>query len=103
LSLAGERTLRAQGMSRRTAKAMARAAPSGRPFHAHFVDIAFEAGLRAPVIYGSVDTKKYILEATGCGCAFLDFDNDGWIDIFPLSGTHLAAMKNPVMLASGMM
>ncbi len=88
LSLAGERLL-AQGMSRHTAKATARPAPSGRPFDAHFVDVAFEAGLRSPVIYGGITSKKYILEATGCGCAFLDYDNDGWADIFLLSGTRL--------------
>src|SRR5208282_5332447 len=88
LCLAGERLL-AQGMSQHTAKATARAAPTGRPFDAHFVDVAFEAGLRAPVIYGGVDAKKYILEANGCGCAFLDYDNDGWMDIFLLSGTRL--------------
>jgi len=41
------------------------------------------------VVYGGVESKKYILEATGCGCAFLDYDNDGWIDIFLLSGTRL--------------
>jgi len=88
LSLAGGRLL-AQGMSRHTAKAMARPAPSGRPFDAYFVDVGFQAGLRAPVIYGGIDSKKYILEATGCGCAFLDYDNDGWMDIFLLSGTRL--------------
>jgi hypothetical protein len=88
LSLAGERLL-AQGMSGRTVKPMARPAPSGRPFYARFVDVAFEAGLRAPVVYGGVDSKKYILEATGCGCAFLDYDNDGWMDIFLLSGSRL--------------
>jgi enediyne biosynthesis protein E4 len=88
LSLGGKRLL-AQGMSRHTAQAMARATPSGRPFNAHFVDVASEAGLHAPVIYGGVDTKKYILEATGCGCAFLDYDNDGWMDIFLLTGTRL--------------
>ena len=33
--------------------------------------------------------KKYILEAIGCGCAFFDYDNDGWMDIFLLSGTRL--------------
>lgn len=68
---------------------MARPAPSGRPFYAHFVDVAAAAGLNAPVIYGGVESKKYILEATGCGCAFIDYDNDGWIDIFLLSGTRL--------------
>jgi hypothetical protein len=87
-SLGGERGV-PQGMSRRTAKPVARPAPSGRPFDAHFVDVAREAGLRSPVIYGGEDTKKYILEATGCGCAFFDYDNDGWIDIFLLSGTRL--------------
>jgi hypothetical protein len=48
------------------------------------------AGLTAPVIYGPVDHKDYILEANGCGCAFFDYDNDGWIDIFLLSGTRLS-------------
>jgi hypothetical protein len=62
---------------------------SGRPFHAHFEDIAEAAGLRLPVIYGGVESKKYILEANGCGCAFIDYDNDGWMDIFLLSGTRL--------------
>jgi hypothetical protein len=47
------------------------------------------AGLRAPIIYGDQDQKKYLVEATGCGCAFIDFDNDGWMDIFFLSGTRL--------------
>ena len=88
LSLLGERLL-PQGMSRRVATPQARAALSGRPFDAHFVDVAYEAGLRAPVIYGGVDSKKYILEATGCGCAFFDYDKDGWLDIFLLSGTRL--------------
>ena len=78
-----------QGIASRGVQAQPRPAPSGRPFHAHFVDVAKEAGLRAPVIYGGVESKKYILEANGCGCAFLDFDNDGWIDIFLLSGTRL--------------
>ena len=88
-AIAATPRLTAQGVANRTVKPVARPAPSGRPFHAHFVDVAAAAGLHAPVIYGSVDSKKYILEATGCGCAFLDYDNDGWIDIFLLSGTLL--------------
>ena len=81
--------LLAQGVAAHTVKPEARPAPSGRPFNAYFVDVATAAGLRAPVIYGGVDSKKYILEATGCGCAFIDDDNDGWVDIFLLSGTCL--------------
>ena len=81
--------LLAQGVATHTAKPIKRPAPSGRPFNAHFVDVAAAAGLTAPTIYGGVESKKYILEATGCGCAFLDYDNDGWMDIFLLTGTRL--------------
>jgi hypothetical protein len=88
ISAATERLL-AQGVATHTAKPLARPAPSGRPFNAHFVDVAASAGLTTPTIYGGVESKKYILEATGCGCAFTDYDNDGWMDIFILSGTRL--------------
>jgi hypothetical protein len=88
ISAATERLL-AQGVATHTAKPLARPAPSGRPFNAHFVDVAASAGLTTPTVYGGVESKKYILEATGCGCAFTDYDNDGWMDIFILSGTRL--------------
>ena len=78
------------GAASRNLKQQPRPAPSGRPFHAHFTDVAESAGLTAPVIYGGVDQKQYILEADGCGCAFLDYDNDGWMDIFILTGTRLS-------------
>jgi enediyne biosynthesis protein E4 len=87
-ALSAERVL-GQGVAAHAAKPLARQAPSGRPFNAHFVDVGAAAGLLAPTIYGGVDSKKYILESTGCGCAFIDYDNDGWIDIFLLCGTRL--------------
>ena len=65
-----------------------RGKPSGIPFLAHFRDIAKPAGLTAPCIYGPVDKKDYLLEAIGCGVAFFDYDNDGWLDIFVLCGTR---------------
>src|SRR5208283_5875436 len=52
LSVPANRLLAQQGMGGHTAKPMPRSAPSGRPFNAHFVDIAADAGLHAPVIYG---------------------------------------------------
>jgi len=76
-----------QGVSSRGVKPMPRGKPSGLPWHARFVDIAEQAGLRAPVIYGGATHKDYILETVGCGVAFIDYDNDGWLDIFILSGT----------------
>jgi hypothetical protein len=76
------------GMASRGVKPQPRGKPSGLPFHAHFTDVAASAGLRAPVIYGPPDRMDYILESMGCGVAFLDYDNDGWLDIFLLSGTR---------------
>ena len=79
----------AQGIATHTAKPLPRAAPSGRPFDAHFIDIAASAGLKAPVTYGGLETNKYIIESTGRGCAFIDYDNDGWMDLFVLCGSRL--------------
>lgn len=79
----------AQGIATHTAKPLPRAAPSGRPFDAHFIDVAASAGLKAPVTYGGLETNKYIIESTGCGCAFIDYDNDGWMDLFVLCGSRL--------------
>jgi len=81
--------LLAQGVSTHTAKPLPRPKASGRPFNAHFVDVAAAAGLNAPVTYGDPEIKKYIVESTGCGCAFIDYDNDGWTDLFVLCGTRL--------------
>jgi hypothetical protein len=77
-----------QGVSSRGVKAQPRGKYSGLPFNAHYVDIAEQAGLHAPLIYGPPDHKDYILETVGCGCAFIDYDNDGWPDIFLLNGTR---------------
>jgi enediyne biosynthesis protein E4 len=78
-----------QGISSRGVKPQPRGKPSGRPFLARFTDVAKHAGLTEPVIYGAADSKSYIVEVVGCGAAFIDFDNDGWVDLFVLSGTRL--------------
>ncbi len=82
--------LLAQGIASRGVKPTPRGKPSGLPFNARFVDIAAQAGLTQPVVYGGLEKKDYIIETVGCGCAFIDYDNDGWLDIFVLSGTRLA-------------
>jgi hypothetical protein len=80
--------LYAQGSASRGVRPAPRGKPSGLPFHAKFTDVAEQAGLRLPVIYGEVGRDEYILETIGCGAAFFDYDNDGWIDIFLLSGAR---------------
>jgi enediyne biosynthesis protein E4 len=59
-----------------------------------FVDIAREAGLTSPVIYGGVERQKYILETTGTGVAVFDFDKDGRPDIFLVNGSRLDLPAN---------
>lgn len=54
-----------------------------------FLNVAREAGLNAKTTFGGEHKNKYLLETTGCGVAFYDFDNDGWLDIFLVNGTRL--------------
>jgi hypothetical protein len=90
LWLASSSTLAmAQGVTTRNLKPLPRGKPSGIPFLAHFTDVAAQAGLTIPVVYGGLKHKNYIIETVGCGVAFLDYDNDGWLDIFVLSGTRI--------------
>ena len=89
-----------QGVSSRGVKPQPRGKPSGRPFAARFTDVAAAAGLTQPVVYGGVDRKSYIIEVVGCGVAFLDYDNDGWLDLFVLSGTRLEGRRRAPPIAS---
>ena len=57
-------------------------ADSGAPA---FSDVTAAAGLRFRHNNGAFG-KKYLPETLGSGCAFLDFDNDGWPDIFIVGG-----------------
>ncbi len=54
-----------------------------------FTNIAAKAGLTARTVYGGKDTNTYLLETTGTGVAALDYDADGWLDIFLVNGTTL--------------
>jgi len=64
--------------------ALAFALAAGQP--PHFRDIAAEAGLTHSFPNGGDTSKQYIIETTGSGVAFIDYDNDGYPDIFVVSG-----------------
>ena len=59
-----------------------------KPFST-FTDVAQSAGLIHTMFYGIPETVTYIVEEMGGGCAFFDYDNDGWMDIFILGGRRL--------------
>ncbi len=56
-----------------------------------FEDVASQAGLNLPNVWGGVDHKRSIIEAKGSGLAFFDYDNDGWLDIYLTNGDRLDA------------
>jgi hypothetical protein len=60
-----------------------------------FVDVAKEAGVIAPSVWGGIETKKYIIESKGSGLAFFDYDNDGWLDIYLTNGVRLEEAYEP--------
>ena len=41
------------------------------------------------MFYGEGPSATYVTEIMGGGCAFVDYDNDGWMDIFILGGRRL--------------
>lgn len=58
-------------------------------FNVAFVNTAKQAGLTHKTIYGDEHKNKYLLETTGCGVAWFDYDNDGWLDLYFVNGTRL--------------
>ena len=64
-------------------------ASAEHPTPAWFVDVAAKAGITVRNVNGSEEHKKYIVEATGSGMAIIDYDRDGWPDIFLVNGTEM--------------
>jgi enediyne biosynthesis protein E4 len=86
----------AQGIPVRNYEAAARAPKSGRPWPVSFSDVTAAAGITAPFLSGDPLKKKYILEANGAGVAFLDYDEDGWQDIFLVNSSRFGGFgKSP--------
>jgi hypothetical protein len=69
-----------------TAKTKASSTVEGK---IQFVEVAQEAGVTATNVWGGISHKKYILETKGNGAGFLDFDHDGWVDIYLSNGTRM--------------
>jgi hypothetical protein len=68
-------------------------ATTAHPGPAWFVDVAGPAGITVRNVNGGIESKRYIIEATGSGVAIIDYDRDGWPDIFLVNGTSLPGKK----------
>lgn len=63
--------------------------PSAAPIAVQYVDVAQQAGLTIPNVWGGIKHKRSIIETKGSGLAFFDYDNDGWLDIYLTNGNRL--------------
>ena len=66
------------------------AALSAMAVDAQFQDASAGSGLGSELVSGS-EEKPYILESMTGGVAFVDYDDDGWIDIYLVNGGTLDA------------
>jgi enediyne biosynthesis protein E4 len=65
------------------------------PAGSTFLDVTRQAGLGAARnTFGHPREKRFLLEEMGCGAAFFDYDNDGWLDIFLVNGTSFDAISS---------
>ena len=64
-------------------------APRSDTLPFEFLDVTASAGLLSPTSFGAVGRNRYLLETTGCGVAFFDYDDDGWLDVFLVNGWRL--------------
>ena len=58
-----------------------------------FTDVTAESGLGAWRHMMGTSQKSFIIEANGSGVALLDYDNDGWLDIYLVNGSTYGALR----------
>ena len=58
-----------------------------------FQDIAAKAGLTSWTHRMGTPSKSFLLETIGSGVALLDYDNDGWLDIYLVNGSTVDALS----------
>jgi hypothetical protein len=81
-----------QSLVPRAAIAGASTKAKALPAFSRFVDVAASAGLTQTMFYGEGSSATFVTEIMGGGCAFFDYDNDGWMDIFILGGRRLESV-----------
>ena len=57
-----------------------------------FADVTKSSGLASWQHVMGTRQKKYILETDGSGVGLIDYDNDGWLDIYLVNGSTYDAL-----------
>jgi len=68
-----------------------------------FEDVTHQSGIDKFRHRSGNPDKSTIIEVPGSGVALLDFDNDGWLDIYLLNGSTLDAYKGKEPLPQAML
>jgi len=63
-----------------------------------FHDATAKAGIRVPIVSGGKQ-KNYVLEVNGSGVCWLDYNNDGWMDLYLVNGSTLEALQHKTQSA----
>jgi hypothetical protein len=58
-----------------------------------FQDVSQQAGLTTWTHVMGTPEKQFIIETNGSGVGLIDYDNDGWLDIYIVSGSTYDAMQ----------
>ncbi|MGC1423872.1 MAG: CRTAC1 family protein [Terracidiphilus sp.] len=58
-----------------------------------FEDVSEKAGLTKWIHKMGTPAKDYIIETKGSGVCLLDYDNDGWLDIYIVNGSTVDALS----------
>lgn len=66
------------------------ARPAAAPAAVRFEEVSEQSGIRFRHENGARG-KKYMPETVGSGCAFLDYDGDGWMDVLYVNSTDWPA------------
>lgn len=57
-----------------------------------FRDVTEKAGIRTVIVSGGA-AKNYVLEVNGSGACWLDYDDDGYMDLYLVNGATLAELQ----------
>ena len=68
--------------------------PDSSPLIPTFQDQAAKAGITTVMVSGNSKDKRFLLESVGGGLAVLDYNNDGWMDLYVVNGGTLETARS---------